>query len=320
VVAVTDPARFLAEHGFAGVAPRPFPGDASHRAYARVGSAGAGAVLMRTTAADARDFARIAIALREAGLAAPAILAADPDAGLLLVEDFGPHTLADRLDAGEDPVPLYAAAAAALAALHAAAPPAWLPAWDAATMTGAAAIFLDWWWPAALGAAATEALRAEFDHALRTMLAPFAPIGWVHRDFFPPNLVPQAGRIGLLDFQDAAIGHPAYDLVSLIEDARRDVSPAARRAALAAYGPAPCEAAMAALGAHRHLRVAGLWVRLARRDGRPGYLRHGPRTWAHLTNSLRHPAAAPLRDFLDRHVPCDIRGNPPPRHNGAASE
>jgi len=315
-------AAFLAAHGHAGAALQPLPSDASNRRYTRLD--GPVALLVESTPEDVAIFARMATALRAAGLDAPAILAADQARGLLLVEDLGAATLADRLDAGSDPAPLYAAAAGALAALHAAPPPAWLPAWDAPTMAqAAAATFLDWWWPAAFGAPPSAAIRAELDVALKAMLAPFPASAWVHRDYFPPNLMPVAGRIGLLDFQDAALGHPAYDLVSLVEDARRDVPVGAREAALSAYHavhPAPLEAAMAALGAQRHLRVAGLWVRLDRRDGRAAYLRHGRRTWAHLAASLEHPAAGPLRRFLDRHVPCEIRGNPAPRSGGEPTD
>jgi hypothetical protein len=126
-------------------------------------------------------------------------------------------------------------------------------------------------------------------------------------------------RTGILDFQDGALGHPAYDVISLVEDARRDVPPTARRAALAAYLNArpgldrgAFLGAMAACGAQRHLRVAALWVRLDRRDGKPGYLKHGPRCWALLARSLSQPACAPLRDFLDAHVPEALRRNPAP--------
>lgn len=309
---------FLVASGFGEAALRALPGDASFRQYARLAGGPCPALLMRTDPADAAAFARLAAALLAAGVRAPAVLASDPATGRLLVEDLGAATLADRLDAGADPVPLYAAAGRTLAALQDAAPTVDLPRWDAAAMVSAAsATFLGWWWPAAFGSAPAPAIAAALDTALHDMLAPFAGSGFVHRDYFPPNLIPLPGQatLGLIDFQDAAVGHPAYDLVSLIEDARRDVAPAARAAAIAAYGadrPGAEPAALAALGAHRHLRVAGLWVRLARRDGRPAYLRHGPRTWARLADSLRHPAAAALRHFLACHVPCDMRCNPGP--------
>ncbi|WP_135465705.1 aminoglycoside phosphotransferase family protein [Crenalkalicoccus roseus] len=320
-------AAFLAAQGFGAAEPRPLPGDASFRRYLRLVGGPRPALLMEAPPPeDVRPFARLARHLLAAGLSAPEILAEDPARGLLLIEDLGEATHADLLDAGADPAPLYAEAAEALAALHAAPPPADLPPWDAAAMARAtAATFLDWWWPAAFGAPPAPEVRAGLDAALAETLAPFAgQRGLVHRDYFPANLMRLPGRAGprrtgILDFQDAALGHPAYDLVSLVEDARRDVAPAAREAALRAYlarrpglDAASLEAAMAAHGAQRHLRVAALWVRLARRDGKPRYLAHGPRCWAMLDRALAHPACAPLARFLDRHVPRALRRNPVP--------
>jgi N-acetylmuramate 1-kinase len=332
-------AAFLAAHGYGTARRDPLPSDASFRRYVRLHGGPRPALLMDAPPPeDARPFLRIGRHITGLGLSAPAVLAADEAAGFLLLEDFGDATHAALLDAGAaDPVGLYAEAAEALAALHAAPPPAGLPAWDSATMARlAAATFLDWWWPARFGAPPTEAVRGEFDAALRAMLAPFDPhpagaapagapngaAGFVHRDFFAANLIRLPGRegprrTGILDFQDAGVGHPAYDFVSLVEDARRDVPEAAREAAVARYlAQRPgldrdgFLAAMAACAAQRHLRVAALWVRLARRDGKPRYLVHGPRTWALLARALRHPAAAPLAAFLDAHVPPGLRGNP----------
>ncbi len=122
----------------------------------------------------------------------------------------------------------------------------------------------------------------------------------------------------MLDFQGAAIGHPAYDLVSLLQDARRDIPRQLAEHAIAHYlaerpefDPAAFRAAYAACAAQRHLRIAGQWVRLARRDGRPGYLMHGPRTWRLLQQAVREPVAAPLAAALDRWIPPDRRCNPP---------
>jgi N-acetylmuramate 1-kinase len=315
---------FLRANGFSEAARQPLPADASFRRYERLVGGPRPALLMDAPPPeDVRPYVRIARHMLAAGLSVPEIYAANKTAGFLIIEDFGETTLAELLDAGADPVPLYAEAAEALARLHETPPPEGLPAWDASAMvTAAAATFLDWWWPAAFGAPADATVRAGLDAALREMLAPFAARGFVHRDYFPANLMrlPQregARRIGILDFQDAALGNPAYDLVSLIEDARRDVAPEARRAAIAAYlrhrpGLSPNEllAAMAAHGAQRHLRVAALWVRLARRDGKPRYLVHGPRCWAMLARSLSHPVCAPLARFLDEHVPETMRTTP----------
>ena len=312
---------FLHAHGYASARVEPLPADASFRRYYRLHAGPRPALLMDAPPPkeDVRPFLAIAAHLQRIGLSAPEIHAADPGQGFIILEDFGPRTLADLLDAGADPLPHYLAAAETLAALHSAPPPPGLPAWDAARMAEtAAATFLDWWWPAAIG---TPPPTAEFARAVHATLAPFAAEDFVHRDFFPANLMPlprPAPRaMGILDFQDAARGHPAYDLVSLVEDARRDVPEVVREATTARYLALRPElnrdefrAAMAAHAAQRHLRVAALWVRLARRDHKPRYLVHGPRCWALLDRALRHDAAALLRRFLDAHVPPDLRRNP----------
>ncbi|WP_037300947.1 aminoglycoside phosphotransferase family protein [Rubritepida flocculans] len=308
----------LARAGFAAARPEPLPADASKR-YARLHGGPRPALLMQTPDPAYLDaFLRVAAHLDAIGVPAPAVLAVDPAAPAALVEDLGPASMAEALDAGGDPLPLYLGAAETLARLAAAPAPAGLPLWDAGRMSAAAAAtFLDWWWPAMFGAPPDDALRAGFDAALRAMLAPFAGQGFVHRDYFPANLIPTPRGVAVIDFQDAALGHPAYDLVSLVEDARRDVAPALRQAVLARYlalrpelKEAEFVAAMAVCAAQRHLRVAALWVRLARRDGKPHYLAHGPRCWALLARALEHPAAAPLRAFLDAHVPPERRRNP----------
>lgn len=308
----------LERHGFAPARAEALPGDASKR-YTRLHGGPRPALVMQTPEAGYLDaFLRVAAHLRAIGVPAPEVLAVDRPGLTALVEDLGPASMADALDAGADPGPLYAEAVASLARAAAAAPPPGLPAWDASTMSrAAAATFLDWWWPARFGAPPNDAIRAGLDAAIREMLAPFAASGFVHRDYFPANLMPTPRGMALIDVQDAALGHPAYDLVSLVEDARRDVDPALRDAALRQYLAARPEldasdlaAAMAACAAQRHLRVAALWVRLDRRDGKPHYLRHGPRCWALLGRALSHPATAPLARFLDAHVPQALRGNP----------
>lgn len=319
-----DATDFLRAHGFGAARIEPLAADASFRRYARLHGGPRPALLMDAPPPqeDVRPFRHVAAHLLGIGLSAPEIIAADDARGFLIIEDFGDRTLAQELDAGADPRSRYLAAAEALAALHGAPPPEGLPDWGAARMAEtAAATFLEWWWPATFGAAPSAGMRAEFEAAIHAMLAPFAARGFVHRDFFPANLMPLARpsprQMGILDFQDAAYGHPAYDLVSLVEDARRDVAPAVRDAAIARYlahrpgiDAAEFRAAMAACAAQRHLRVAALWVRLARRDGKPGYLLHGPRCWALLDRALRHPATAPLRRFMDAHVPPALRRNP----------
>ncbi|MES2713347.1 MAG: phosphotransferase [Pseudomonadota bacterium] len=314
---------FLDAHGFGPAARAPLPGDASFRRYTRLLGGPRPAMLMESPAEPVAPFLTVARHIAGIGLSAPEIIAEDLARGLLLIEDFGDATHAALLDGGTVPEPLYAEAVAALAVLHEAPPPPGLPAWDAAAMARAtAATFLDWWWPAALGVPPTPAQRAGLDQALHDMLAPFAQQGFVHRDYFPANLMRLEGRAGaracgIIDFQDAALGHPAYDLVSLVEDARRDVAPVLRAAMVSSYlarrpglDADDFRAAMAACAAQRHLRVAALWVRLDRRDGKPHYLAHGPRCWALLDAALEHPATRPLAEFLDAHVPRSRRGNP----------
>ena len=257
---------------------------------------------------------RIAGHLTGIGVSVPEIYAVDETQGLLLEEDFGDEQVSD-----------YSAAVDTLIAIQRAAPPAGLPAWNGATMAATAlATLFDWWWPAMFGAGAPDAARQDFASALEEMLASVAgPVCFVHRDYFAGNLIwlPERGgirRVGVLDFQGAAIGHPAYDLASLLQDARRDIPAAVAEHCLARYlaarpelDPTQFRAAYAACAAQRHLRLVGQWVRLARRDGRPGYLAHGPRTWRLLERAVREPAAAPLAIALDRWIPPDRRRNPP---------
>lgn len=316
---------FLKNAGFGAALLAPLPSDASARRYTRLLGGLRPALLMEAPPPeDTRPFIAIARHILGLGLSAPEIIAADPEAGLVLLEDFGDATHAALLDAGAAAPALYAEAAETLAALHEAPPPPGLPAWDAAAMTRAtAATFMDWWWPAMMGSPPGDDLRAGLDDAIRAMLTPFAGTqGFVHRDYFPANLMRLEGRAdalrtGLLDFQDAGLGHPAYDLVSLVQDARRDVAPGARDAAIERYFAArpgvardDFTAAMAACAAQRHLRVAALWVRLARRDNKHHYLVHGPRCWWLLAEALEHPATAPLRLWLDDALPRRLRRNP----------
>jgi N-acetylmuramate 1-kinase len=245
------------------------------------------------------------------------------------------HPAAERAES-HPPIPLQAGSQfpsiAALAtavdcliSLHRAAPPSDLPLWNATAMAHTAlGTLLDWWWPAEFHAPAASDARDEFAAALGAMLRPLAvgPRCFVHRDFFAGNLIwlPQRDglrRIGILDFQTAALGHPAYDLASLVQDARQDATPGIEVQAIARYlagrpelDPAAFHTAYAICAAQRHLRVACQWVRLAVRDRRPHYLAHGPRTWQLLEAALSHPAATPLAAAMDHWIPPARRGNP----------
>jgi aminoglycoside/choline kinase family phosphotransferase len=267
---------------------------------------------------DVRPFVRIAHHLVQLGLSAPLVLAADAGNGFLLLEDFGDETFTRALDTGADPEALYALAVDAMAALqaHPDAASVAAPRHDATLLADeGAALYVDWFLPEATGRPTPPALRADYLARWRAALAPVlaGPRTLALRDFHVDNLMvlgSRAGvaRCGLLDFQDAAIGHPAYDLVSLLEDARRDVPDplaAAMRARHAAALPrlagAEFDAAYAVLGAARHARVVGLWVRLDRRDGKPAYRRHLPRTRRLLARALVHPALAGVRDWFAAH-------------------
>ena len=271
---------------------------------------------------DIRPFLRIAAHLQAIGVRVPAIIKADPINGLILEEDLGDDLLSHLIDRGEDPDPLIDSAVDALAKIQSAPPPDNLPQWDAPTMaTTAMGTLFDWWWPANFGTPAPQAARDDIAAALTTTLEPIAtgPTTLVHRDFFAGNVIRLRDHtVGVIDFQSAAIGHPAYDLVSLLQDARRDIPPASQSRALTRYldarpdlGPDQFRAAFAACAAQRHLRVACQWVRLALRDNRPQYLAYGPRTWRLLDEALSQPAAAPLQAALNRWIPPDTRGNPP---------
>jgi len=319
-------AAFLARHGFGTARAVPLAQDASFRRYLRLLAGPRPAILMDARPPeDIRPFVHLARHLATIGLSPPEIIAADPEQGLLLEEDLGDGLFPSLLSSASAGT-LFDAAVDVLLAMQRAPPPPGLPRWGAAEMAGTAlSTLLDWWWPAAFDQPAPEPARQEIGAALETMLAPVmnGPCCFVHRDFFAGNLVwlpDREGlrRLGLLDFQNAAIGHPAYDLISLIQDERRDIPADISARVIRRYLAARPEldtgafrAAMAACAAQRHLRVAGQWVRLARRDGRPHYLAYGPHTWRLLDAALAEPAAAPLADALDRWIPHDMRGNPP---------
>jgi len=319
-------AEFLPRQGFGRARAEPLAQDASFRRYLRLRGGPRPAVLMDAPPPeDVRPFLRIAAHLARAGLSVPEIIGADPASGLVLEEDLG-DALFSVLLSKESIGPLMDAAVETLVVLQRPPVPDGLPAWNVKAMTEATlGPLFAWWWPATFGHKAPAAAQADIGAALMAMLASATagPRSFVHRDFFAGNLLwlpDRAGvrRVGVIDFQGGAVGHPAYDLVSLVQDARRDISAVIARRALDLYLDARPEldgaafrAAFAACAAQRHLRVATQWVRLARRDGRPQYLVHGPRTWRLLDYALLDPVAAPLADALDRWIPRALRGNPP---------
>ncbi len=303
---------FLAGVGLAGVGWSVLAQDASPRRYLRLDPPHR-LVVMDAAGEDVQPFLRVQRLLADAGVSVPAIVAAD--SRFVLLEDFGDDVFPVVLN-DANLVELYAAAADTLAVVGGAGT-AGLPVWDGPAMARAAeATFLDWWWPERFGGPVAAAVREEFRAAMAKMLAPLAdgPVGFVHRDYFAGNLFwlpgrPGIGSVGVIDFQDAAIGHPAYDLVSLVQDARRDLPPSLMEQEVQNYLVRRPEldgkefaAACIICAAQRHLRVAGLWVRLARRDGKPAYLQHAARTWRLLQGALREKPAAPLRAFFERWI------------------
>ena len=307
-------------------------GDASFRRYDRVTRDGSTAVLMDAPPPmeNVRPFLAIDRHLRRLGFSAPEILAEDVDSGLLLLEDLGDDTFTRLLAGGADERALYALGVDVLIALHrrpaAEAIPPDLPPYDDRRLQDEAALLTDWFMPAVFGRPTPAATAQEFRYlwsiALRGVRA--VPETLVLRDFHVDNLIRIQGRegvaaCGLLDFQDAVKGPIAYDLVSLFEDARRDIAPALVAemrgrylAAFPALDAGALDRAMAVLGAQRHAKVIGIFTRLCVRDGKPQYLVHIPRVWRLLEAACaREPTLAPLAAWLDAHIPRAMRGAPP---------
>jgi N-acetylmuramate 1-kinase len=332
-------------------------GDASTRGYARLSLAERTAVLMDAPrqpdgppiragkpysqvaylAEDmVRAFMALAGPLRAAGLSAPEILAHDLGKGLLLVEDLGDRIFGAEIVAGTPQAVMWRAAVDALLHLRRVPVPRSLELPDGTTYAlprrdrGAFEVeielLLDWLWPELKGGTAPLSVRDEFAAVWQPVLDRLLalPGGWFLRDYHSPNLVwlptrTGIARVGVLDFQDALHEHFAFDLVSLLQDARVDVpedlenelfdyycrhveaqEPAFDRAAFAA--------ACAQFGAQRNTRLLGLWARLWRRDGKAHYMAHLPRTWGYLERNLRHVTLAPLAAWYDRHFPASVRG------------
>jgi aminoglycoside/choline kinase family phosphotransferase len=323
-------AAFLRRAGWGAARRGKLAGDASFRRYDRLQMNGTTAVLMDAPPPqeDVRPFLRVAQLLHGLGLSAPRILAEDVAAGLLLLEDFGDLTYTRLLLEGADEDRLYQLAIDLLVELHRAPPPnadSGIPPYDDARLLTEAGLLVDWYLPAISGEPTPPALREEYLEIWRGVLpvARAVPERLVLRDFHVDNLMLLDERdgvaaCGLLDFQDAVMGPVTYDLVSLLEDARRDV-PAPLAAAMTerylAASPAldrgAFEASYAVMGAQRNAKIVGIFTRLCVRDGKPHYLHHIPRVWRLLEQDLRHKALAPVKAWLDRHIPTADRRIPP---------
>ncbi|HEY2230101.1 MAG TPA: tRNA (adenosine(37)-N6)-threonylcarbamoyltransferase complex ATPase subunit type 1 TsaE [Xanthobacteraceae bacterium] len=340
---------FLAESGLSEAVRRWMPGDASTRSYERLVLPDRDLILMNWPrrpdgppvrggrpygaiahlADNVVPFVAIAKGLREHGLLAPEIHHADLAQGLLVIEDFGDQGVI----AGEPPAPIqdrYEVAVDALLGLHEQLLPDLLPvaphleyqipSYDLEAFLIEAELILDWYLPrleVPVSAEAREEFRALWSEALEPALE--APPTWVLRDFHSPNLLwlskhKGLARLGILDFQDAVLGPAAYDLASLLQDARVDVPEATELALLGRYlrrrsaGDTSFDGGefiriYVTLAAQRASKILGIFARLDRRDGKPQYLRHMPRIWGYLQRSLAHPALAELNAWYGEHVP-----------------
>ena len=320
---------FVRRAGWGDAAEHLLAGDASFRKYFRLrrstSTATGTAVVMDAPPPheNVRPFVRIGRHLCALGLSAPEIYTADEGNGFLLLEDLGDDTFARVLDAGGDEACLYSRATDVLAALHQAGERALLPGLDAyvgENLVDAAMLLPEWYLPAVLGRQAADEELAGYRAAWRASLANLrkTPDTLMLRDYHKDNLMWLPARegvraCGLLDFQDAKRGHCAYDLVSLIEDARRDVSSSvyasciARFVAQTGLDARDFAAGFALMAAQRHARIIGLFIRLAKRDGKPDYLTYLPRVWRHFERALRHEALRPLRLWVDRLLPPPLR-------------
>ena len=349
---------FLRDAGLETARREALAGDASTRAYERLHLAsGASLILMdqppraetapcppeadeverrtlgynasaRLAAGRVDAFIACAGFLRERGLSAPAIVVADADAGLAVLEDLGDDLYARLIADGADETALYDAAADVLVALHGEPPPAQLAAdgavwplltYDALALSTATDLFIEWM--PRLGRLAN--FSAEAVAEWEAIWAPIRRAGaagasvFCHRDYHAENLIwlpgrAGAARVGLLDFQDALRAHPAWDLSMLLHDARRDVSPEREQAVLERYlaargGGEAFVADFHALGAINMVRILGLFTRLVVRDGKPRYRAFMPRLWRYLDRCLAGPATPGLGAWLDRHVPLEAR-------------
>jgi tRNA threonylcarbamoyl adenosine modification protein YjeE len=341
--------QFLENAGFGEAKRVCMAGDASIRSYARLIRDDGVFILMNSPkrpdgpaiyagksysaavhlAEDVKPFVAIANGLRAQSLSAPAIHHADLDAGFLITEDFGTAVVVE----GDPPAPIaerYEAATDMLVALHREqlahtlplAPHITytIPPFDTDAMLVEIGLMVEWYLPDR-GVELSAELRAQFVSMWRELLdnKTAAAKTWVLRDFHSPNIIwlgEREGikRIGIIDFQDTVLGPGAYDLVSLLQDARIDVPEQleltllsryikARRAADEHFDAAGFAELYAIMSAQRNTRLLGTFARLNRRDGKPQYLRHQPRIWTYLNRSLAHPALAGLRDWYAANVP-----------------
>jgi aminoglycoside/choline kinase family phosphotransferase len=314
---------FLASCGWQGAEILPLAGDASFRRYFRVVNGDRTAVLMDAPPPheDPRPFIAVAEWLASVGLSAPQILARDLDRGLLLLGDFGDWRLREFLD--EDPRrerELYELATDVLVHLHQHSPMPGLKPHGLDQWLEELRLFTDWYCPAVGAEVDADAYLAAWTEVLGPVASDGLSPVTVLRDYHAENVMLVHGRegierFGLLDFQDALAGHPAYDLASVLEDARRDVPEAIEQAMIDRYVAATghdeaFERAYWALAAQRNTRILGVFTRLWKRDNKPHYRRFQPRMWGLLERDLDRPDLTPVRDWFDRNIPAELRRDP----------
>jgi aminoglycoside/choline kinase family phosphotransferase len=313
-----------------GAETPPCPPDASEEERRALGYN----AIARLAGADCGRFIAVDEYLRARGLSAPEIFAAEPEHGFILMEDLGDSVYGPMIEQGADEAALYKGAVEALARLHLERAPAALTAqkplyaYDEVALLAEIDLLPQWFFPVGLGRAAAEDEAAEHRALWRAALAPALAREHVIvlRDYHSPNLLwlperPAPQHVGIIDFQDAVSGTRSYDLISLTEDARRDVAPELAEALtrhylseMAGLGLVLDEEAhraeMAVIAAQRNAKIVGIFARLYKRDHKPRYLSHLPRVWGYLNRDLAHPALAPLRAWYDRKIPMEARGVP----------
>ena len=307
---------FLSKAGWGGAEIAALPGDASFRRYFRVHKAGKSAMLMDAPPPneDPEPYLRAAKWLDANGLRAPHIYAEDAQRGLVLIEDFGEVRMREYLDQWPgDERAIYTVAVDTLIELHRLPSGPFLD-YSMSEYKREANLFTEWYCPARGLKVDGEAYVRAWEQTLGELLARQRTGVCVLRDYHAENimLLGSLERQGLLDFQDALAGHKAYDLVSLLQDARRDVPVQLEAEMFDYYVRKTGEGAQflgdyARLGAQRNSKIVGIFVRLWQRDGKPRYLDYIPRVWAMLERDLTHPALAPVARWFDANIPPELR-------------